>query len=572
MLKKTNKALAVALLTGIVFNQVMPVYAAEETKDDTKYIITEEPAIKNNSVEEDFVKTEENDNTSIKDEALEKDDLDNQENKEKNNKNEDKLIIEDKDNKELTNEDVSKDEIKEIEESKEDQNTKERQDVEEDDKKEEENIKRSHIKNEEDFERNLEEDNERQDILDKSIVDNSPVYGYYLSDDSVRTLKFKSDRLSLFEKYKKQINTKDNIKLLKVKGIKSEEEKNNLFLKYLDGIYDAKDGYESRFKYYKGGLVFPLKKLEVLSLYKESNPRVVLKSKIGENIYAPISAKTVEYNKTKKELTLVDEEQNIRVVITNIESKDYINVKAGDVIGKATGDNISFYLEKNKEYINPILSIRTEIDKEIDGFLGAPNLYQIDSRWGFRPYGNMNISSAACGPSSLSMAISYITGRLVTPEDVVEKFGGAMSPHFISGVGSSFSIFPAAQSEYDVIVKNIGNIDNAVKELSKGNPVVTSMTPGYFTRAGHFITLTGLSSEGRIYVNDPASQVRGEQTYLPGFIQSQMKGAWSIESPYGQNTYTEKEPKVEDKLAKIKDKICKIDTNAYKGNVTISIE
>lgn len=571
MLRKTNKALAVALFTGIVFNQVMPVYAAEEIKDDTKYIITEEPITKNQNTEEDFTRTDENNNLSVSNNPSVKNEnseeekkLNNQENKEENSQTEDKFITKDKEDKELTHEDLLKKEK--------DENKDEDRKTEESNKEEQENIQRTHTEDDKDFEKNLEEDNERQDILDKSIIDNSPVYGYYLPDDSVRTLKFKADRLSLFEKYKKQINTKDNVKLLEVKGNKAEEDKNNLFLKYLDGIYDAKDGYESRFKYYKGGLVFPLKKLEVLSLYKESNPRVVLKSKAGENIYAPISAKTVEYNKTKKELTLVDEDQNIRVVITNIESKDYINVKAGDVIGKATGDNISFYLEKNKEYINPILSIRTEIDKETDGFLGAPNLYQIDSRWGFRPYGNMNISSAACGPSSLSIAISYITGKLVTPEDVVEKFGGAMSPHFISGVGSSFSIFPAAQAEYDVVVKNIGNINNAVKELSKGNPVVTSMTPGYFTRAGHFITLTGLSSEGRIYVNDPASQVRGEQTYLPSFIQSQMKGAWSIESPYGQNTYTEKEPKVEDKLAKLKDKICTVNTNISKGNVTISIE
>lgn len=571
MLRKTNKALAVALFTGIVFNQVMPVYAAEEIKDDTKYIITEEPITKNQNTEEDFTRTDENNNLSVSNNPSVKNEnseeekkLNNQENKEENSQTEDKFITKDKEDKELTHEDLLKKEK--------DENKDEDRKTEESNKEEQENIQRTHTEDDKDFEKNLEEDNERQDILDKSIIDNSPVYGYYLPDDSVRTLKFKADRLSLFEKYKKQINTKDNVKLLEVKGNKAEEDKNNLFLKYLDGIYDAKDGYESRFKYYKGGLVFPLKKLEVLSLYKESNPRVVLKSKAGENIYAPISAKTVEYNKTKKELTLVDEDQNIRVVITNIESKDYINVKAGDVIGKATGDNISFYLEKNKEYINPILSIRTEIDKETDGFLGAPNLYQIDSRWGFRPYGNMNISSAACGPSSLSIAISYITGKLVTPEDVVEKFGGAMSPHFISGVGSSFSIFPAAQAEYDVVVKNIGNINNAVKELSKGNPVVTSMTPGYFTRAGHFITLTGLSSEGRIYVNDPASQVRGEQTYLPSFIQSQMKGAWSIESPYGQNTYTEKEPKVEDKLAKLKDKICTVNTNISKGNVTISVE
>ena len=540
-MKKGNKALAVALLTTTLLGQVAPVYAAEITNDE-EYIITED---KINNNDTDYIITEDTNDEELVEydnEPILEEETTNIEEKDENKVIEEKPI---KEEVEKTKENIEK--SKEIEETK----------IEEINK-DEENIKiEDNSIDEETYEVTLREDNERQDILDKAVAENKPVYGYYLGENSIQALKFKSERMGLFNKYKKIINQKDDVKDLDVKGLKDEENKNDLFLKYLDGNYDAKEGYESKFKYYKGGLLFPVKNLEILSLYKEDNPRVVFKTIKDETIYAPISASKFEYDNEKRTVTLIDEEQNIKVVLTNVDSKDYKDVKVGSPIGKAYGDNVSMYIEKDGQFINPILSIRTEIDKLIDGFTGAPNLYQIDSAWGARPYGNMNISSAACGPSSLSIAISYFTGDLVTPEDVVNKFGGANSPHFIRGVGSSFSIFNAAQSDYDVIVKNIGTIDNAVTALNEGKTVVTSMTPGYFTRGGHFITLTGITKEGRVYVNDPASQVRGEQTYLPNFIGSQMQGAWSVESPYGENKYNEDEPEFEKEIVKLSDKVCR---------------
>lgn len=539
-MKKGNKVLALALLTTTLLGQVAPVYAAEI--DNTE----EYSVIENKEENNEEIIIEEDETSDIIDEdnndSLDSDTTSNTDNETSENNNE---------------------KIKEEEKQQEDSSKKEKEEVVKKTNIEEVNKDAENVKIENDsidrqsYEQTLREDNERQDLLDKSIKDNTPIYGYYLGEDSVKALKFKSDRMGLFNKYKRILNQKDNVKDLEVKGSKEEENKNNLFTKYLDGNYDAKEGYESKYKYYKGGLLFPVKTLEVLSLYKENNPRVVLKTIEDETIYAPISATDFKYDKDKKTVTLIDKDQNIKVIITNVESKNYKNIKVGNPIGKATDDNISMYIEKDGSYINPILSIRTEIDKLVDGFTGAPNLYQIDSAWGARPYGNMNISSAACGPSSLSIAISYITGSLVTPEEVVNKFGGANSPHFIRGVGSSFSIFSAAQSDYDVVVKNIGTMSNAVKALNEGKPVITSMTPGYFTRGGHFIALTGINKDGRIYVNDPASQVRGEQTYLPNFIESQMKGAWSVESPYGENKYNEDEPEFEKEITKLSDKVCR---------------
>lgn len=45
---------------------------------------------------------------------------------------------------------------------------------------------------------------------------------------------------------------------------------------------------------------------------------------------------------------------------------------------------------------------------------------------------------------------------------------------------------------------------NAVlKALSQGRPVISSQGPGLFTRGGHFIVLRGLTSSGKVLVNDP---------------------------------------------------------------------
>lgn len=51
-------------------------------------------------------------------------------------------------------------------------------------------------------------------------------------------------------------------------------------------------------------------------------------------------------------------------------------------------------------------------------------------------------------------------------------------------------------------VRQVGG-SQAYTALSSGKLVISSQSPGLFTNGGHYIVLTGLDSNGKVYVNDP---------------------------------------------------------------------
>lgn len=390
---------------------------------------------------------------------------------------------------------------------------------------------------------------ERQEEIDSAIENNTPLYGYFMSQEESDLVKFFDSRQEYLENLNAIKNKRSDINIIGgIKGTSEEEQKNKLYEDYLNGKYDPSKGYENRFTIYKDGFLLPVKNFKLTGLYTKDKPRLVFEVKKGDKIYAPINSKESKYDKKKKTLELKD--GDTKVILTNIDGNKYKDIKAGNVIGKSTDDYMTMYIEKDGTYINPVLLVRNKIEQENQGFFGIPQMYQLDEKWGANPYGSMNISSAACGPSSISMAISYLTGQIQTPDDLTTVLGGASSPHFIDGVGSSFSIFPAAADYYNLNSDTLGNNVNAVvEELKKGRPVVLSMHEGYFTSGGHFVLATGLTKDGKIYVNDPASRLRGEDTYTPEFIASQMKNAFSFYRNGDENKYNEDKPeKVEDNL------------------------
>ena len=69
-------------------------------------------------------------------------------------------------------------------------------------------------------------------------------------------------------------------------------------------------------------------------------------------------------------------------------------------------------------------------------------------------------------------------------------------------------------------------------DIGTGEPGMI-MGKGDFTNGGHFIVLTGLTSDGKVIVNDPASVRRSNQTWDLGLIQNQASKAgeftfWAI--------------------------------------------
>lgn len=149
----------------------------------------------------------------------------------------------------------------------------------------------------------------------------------------------------------------------------------------------------------------------------------------------------------------------------------------------------------------------------LEGNSGLKVVYynQGDAAWKSLPYSTSTIGSSGCGPTSMAICISTLTGKKVTPRQTCEWAG--KNGYYIKGSGSLHSVIPGLAKHYNVKCKAIGeDKSQIIKALKTGKLVVALMAPGHFTDNGHFIVLTGIK-DGKITVADCGSRNRTKQTW-----------------------------------------------------------
>ena len=130
---------------------------------------------------------------------------------------------------------------------------------------------------------------------------------------------------------------------------------------------------------------------------------------------------------------------------------------------------------------------------------GVVQYYQSD--YSNVSYGSGSIASCGCGPTSFAMVASTLLKKQVTPKDAVSWCG---NKYYVSGQGTSWSYFSAASEHFGISrPKNVNSISEVVNALKSGKLVISSQNRGLFTEHGHFILLSGISSDGKISVKDP---------------------------------------------------------------------
>ena len=169
-------------------------------------------------------------------------------------------------------------------------------------------------------------------------------------------------------------------------------------------------------------------------------------------------------------------------------------------------DDPSYYEEAKKE-LEEIKKKEAEANINTgDGYntttgLPIPVMYQGD-------YANVslcggNVATNGCGWTSLAMIMSYLTGKTITPADIISwsgikgcmhMNGGGMLHDFANTVAIHYGFQKPIYTE---------DASLAVQALKNNQPVMSSQGPGLFTKGGHLIVLRGIDSENKIYVNDP---------------------------------------------------------------------
>lgn len=117
-------------------------------------------------------------------------------------------------------------------------------------------------------------------------------------------------------------------------------------------------------------------------------------------------------------------------------------------------------------------------------------------------FGGGSIATSGCGPTSFAMVVTYLKNQRITPPDVV-LWAGATT-YYVPGAGMSWSFFADAVAHYECggIVQT-SDAGTVLRALADNRPVICSQRAGIFTSAGHFIVLRGVTSDGKVLVNDP---------------------------------------------------------------------
>ena len=156
----------------------------------------------------------------------------------------------------------------------------------------------------------------------------------------------------------------------------------------------------------------------------------------------------------------------------------------------------------DKEYVEHVL--RYYIITSTGGTYPANGMqipHYLQTDYSNIPYGGGSIASSGCGPTSIAMIASYLTGTTITPVDAVYWCGNS---YYMPGVGTYWSYFQAAASHFGCGAVTQTSDPNAVlSALAQGHPVISSQSAGIFTSGGHFIVLRGITANGKVLVNDP---------------------------------------------------------------------
>ncbi len=147
---------------------------------------------------------------------------------------------------------------------------------------------------------------------------------------------------------------------------------------------------------------------------------------------------------------------------------------------------------------------------------------QLEEPWKRMPYGTSTIGAAGCGPTSLAIVISTLTGQTVNPQTTCAF--SIQNGEYVSGVGTAHSFPTNAAKHWGLTCERVGKdrMDYVVQSLKEGKMVVEICEAYTITggSSGHFIVLTGVTRDGYITIADCASRERTGKVYSVNTIKS----------------------------------------------------
>lgn len=189
------------------------------------------------------------------------------------------------------------------------------------------------------------------------------------------------------------------------------------------------------------------------------------------------------------------------------------------------------YQEAKEKNISKDISNDFENSKLFDRKVKLPYLNQWDERWGYEKVDDQYIAISGCGPTSLSMVYSGLTGDISKNPYEMAKF--AFENGWYDKQGGKYELFNSGAQKLGLKSREIkSNEDSIKKNLDDGNVIVALVVPnGYndFSQTGgHYIILTDYNEENKLVIYDVNSYNNTNKTWSFDRVLSQTKVLYSI--------------------------------------------
>lgn len=194
-------------------------------------------------------------------------------------------------------------------------------------------------------------------------------------------------------------------------------------------------------------------------------------------------------------------------------------------------------LHKNHETLEFIYDYPTEHYKAVNNDISAevaeakkgqmPLFLQWDERWGYMEYGDGLMAYNGCGPTALSMVVTYLTKSDKYSPGVIAQYA-ADGNYYADGNGTAWSLIHTACEDFGIRSYGVGLDEGAMADaLQSGNPIIACVGAGDFTDGGHFIVLTGYK-DGQFSIKDPNSVKNTEVMWDYERLVGQIIGLWAF--------------------------------------------
>lgn len=145
---------------------------------------------------------------------------------------------------------------------------------------------------------------------------------------------------------------------------------------------------------------------------------------------------------------------------------------------------------------------------------------QTDERWANIPYSINTEGKSGCGPTSMAMIITALTGKVI---NIPEHIKVAVSLGIANSFGSSLDTAPKLAQYYGLKSKPIAKGNNTVLDInsvlkSGGLVSIAGNGPTPYFPEGHFIVIRGIDPDGKWRVGNSGDQASNEQSFMPEAI------------------------------------------------------